>query len=277
MLFQTSSTLWTYLSRLNRQVRFLIKRLITAFITIPIFLAMIYYEGLFLQVGLAIMVVIGLYEFSRFYQNQVYWDYLLLAGLSLLALAYTGLYDSFLVLWFAIQLIYYLIRATFTDYKPLEQIWQMAAVFYVAGLFSFIWLLRTDFGFKWVIFGVFITWITDSTAYFTGLKYGKTQLAPKISPKKTIEGSIGGLIGATAVGLVFAVIYSYSIIAVVLLSVALSVIGQMGDLVESAIKRERGVKDSGRILPGHGGILDRFDSMLFVLPSLYFLLRIFIV
>lgn len=246
----------------------------TAFITIPIFLAMIYYQGLFLQIGLAIIVIIGLYEFARFYPNQVYWDYILLAGLSLLALAYTGLYDSFLVLWFAIQLIYYLIRATFTDYKPLGQIWQMVAVFYVAGLFSFMWLLRTDFGTEWILFGIFITWITDSTAYFTGLRYGKTQLAPKISPKKTIEGAIGGLIGAVAAGLIFAVVYSYSIAAMVLLSVVLSISGQIGDLVESAIKRERGVKDSGRILPGHGGILDRFDSMLFVLPSLYLLLRV---
>lgn len=253
----------------------MIKRIYTAVATIPLFLAMIYFQGLFLQIGLAFITLIGLYEFSRLGEDNIYWDYLFFAGLSLLGLAYTGLYQSFLVLWLIIQLIYYLIRATFSDYRPLGQLWHVVAVLYVAGLFSFIWLLRINYGIEWTLFGIVLTWITDSVAYFTGINFGKTILSSRISPKKTKEGAVGGLIGAALVGLIFAILYSHSIPLLVMIAIILSFLGQIGDLVESAIKREKQVKDSGKILPGHGGILDRFDSMLFVIPTLYIILTLF--
>ncbi len=104
------------------------------------------------------------------------------------------------------------------------------------------------------------------------MKYGKHKLAPTISPKKSIEGAIGGLGVATLGGIIFALIAGESVVFVTLLSIVLSIFGQIGDLVESGMKRARTVKDSGSILPGHGGILDRFDSLVFVLPVLYFAL-----
>ena len=116
-------------------------------------------------------------------------------------------------------------------------------------------------------------WITDSGAYLIGRKLGKHKLAPHVSPNKTWEGSIGGsLVSVIVVGLYLAfspVKFAYGLPIMLLLTVVLSVGGQIGDLIESAFKRHYGVKDSGKILPGHGGILDRFDSLLFVLPLMH--------
>lgn len=116
-------------------------------------------------------------------------------------------------------------------------------------------------------------WSTDSGAYLVGRKIGKTKLAPQISPNKTWEGSIGGTVVAIIVGIIFSVtgLIHFGILAIILMTLFLSIAGQLGDLVESSLKRYYGVKDSGRILPGHGGILDRFDSLLLVLPMAYLL------
>lgn len=116
-------------------------------------------------------------------------------------------------------------------------------------------------------------WSTDSGAYLVGRKIGKTKLAPQISPNKTWEGSIGGTVVAIIVGIIFSVtgLIHFEILATILMTLFLSIAGQLGDLVESSLKRYYGVKDSGRILPGHGGILDRFDSLLLVLPMAYLL------
>lgn len=241
--------------------------------TIPAFLAVIYYGGIYLQVALALLVLLGLLEFSRLIREQVFWDYLAPAGLSLLYLAYNGLYPSFLWAWFVLQLIYLLVRATFTTHRPLNQIWHMAAVFYVAGLFSFLWLVNVEYGFAWTLYGIAVTWATDTGAYFTGLSFGRNKLAPDISPHKTWEGAAGGLLAAVLASALFARYLETPMFMLLVLGGCLSAAGQVGDLVESAIKRERAVKDSGKILPGHGGILDRFDSLLFVLPLLYLYLR----
>ena len=117
--------------------------------------------------------------------------------------------------------------------------------------------------------------VTDIAAYFVGKNLGKHKLAPVISPKKTIEGSIGGVAYATAIILLVAMIMQYFGVITVNLKVMVvyillaSIIGQFGDLAMSSIKRIVGIKDYGKLLPGHGGILDRFDSMLFVMPFTY--------
>jgi len=102
---------------------------------------------------------------------------------------------------------------------------------------------------------------------------GKKKLLPKISPSKTWEGTIGGTLGGILMGLLMAHWSGLTLFEGVFLGLVVSVFGQLGDLLESAIKRYAGVKDSGVLLPGHGGILDRFDSALFALPIAYYLLR----
>ena len=118
------------------------------------------------------------------------------------------------------------------------------------------------------IFVFIVIWGTDSFAYLAGRQYGKHKLAPEISPNKTIEGAIGGVIGSVVLTLIALPIYNppyFSIVEFILLVVSLSVFGQLGDLVESAYKRQFGVKDSGGFFPGHGGVLDRFDSTFFAM------------
>jgi phosphatidate cytidylyltransferase len=149
------------------------------------------------------------------------------------------------------------------------------AIFYLG--IGFYFLIETrNVGLELVFYALLLIWVTDSGAYFVGRAMGKNKLWPEISPNKTIEGAIGGVVFAV----VFSWIYHYftgvldNYLIVTFMTIFLSVFGQIGDLVESALKRHYQVKDSGTILPGHGGILDRFDSLLFVLPILHFLMNI---
>lgn len=153
----------------------------------------------------------------------------------------------------------------------------MLASLYVGRGFHY-FLMTADMGFFTVMFVLFIIWSTDIGAYLLGMKFGKTKLAPVISPNKSIEGAIGGVCLAVAVSLIYVKFYNkmdLSILLLIVLTILLSAAGQLGDLTESAFKRYFGVKDSGKILPGHGGILDRFDSLLFVMPLFQIFLSIY--
>lgn len=146
-------------------------------------------------------------------------------------------------------------------------------IIYIGYGFSYFIETRLIYGLEMVLFILILIWATDSGAYFIGRKFGKYKLWPAISPNKSIEGSIGGVM----VALVVAGIYQGIVglwdqwLYVFSIAVLISIIGQLGDLVESAMKRHYQVKDSGSLLPGHGGVLDRFDSMLFVFPLLHIL------
>ncbi len=148
----------------------------------------------------------------------------------------------------------------------------LASALYVGIGFHFFITTRAE-GLAFVVYALVIVWTTDSGAYFIGRKLGKNKLWPEISPNKTVEGFFGGIIVAVISAMIFQFFAKLDItyVALIIVSIVASIFGQLGDLVESAIKRHYGVKDSGKILPGHGGILDRFDSLLFVLPLLYFL------
>ncbi|WP_214826741.1 phosphatidate cytidylyltransferase [Exiguobacterium algae] len=146
----------------------------------------------------------------------------------------------------------------------------VSAVYLVIGFSSFALVRLSEDGLSKVLLVLFMIWATDSGAYFTGKAIGKTKLWPSISPNKTIEGAVGGIISAIVVGVVFVFIDSIlPVFEVVILAVVVAVVGQLGDLVQSAYKRQYGVKDSGHLLPGHGGILDRFDSMIAVFTVIW--------
>lgn len=145
----------------------------------------------------------------------------------------------------------------------------LLSVLYVG--IGFYYLIETrNVGLQFIIFALLVVWTTDSGAYFTGRKFGKNKLWPEISPNKTIEGFFGGIITAVIFACIMQLIYPFDKpwFILILVTIVSSIFGQLGDLVESAIKRHYDVKDSGKLLPGHGGILDRFDSLLFVLPLL---------
>ncbi|MCR5608600.1 MAG: phosphatidate cytidylyltransferase [Lachnospiraceae bacterium] len=150
---------------------------------------------------------------------------------------------------------------------------------YVVIMLSFIYRIRMLDNGLWLVWLVFMgSWISDTCAYCTGMLIGKHKLSPKVSPKKSIEGSLGGIIGAALLGGLYAYFVrdkiSMSInpvVAFAIISGASSIISQLGDLAASAIKRNKGIKDYGTLIPGHGGILDRFDSVIFTAPIVYFL------
>lgn len=142
------------------------------------------------------------------------------------------------------------------------------------------WLsfLRLEPGAAWIVFVLAITFLSDTGAYFTGRLLGQHRMAPYISPKKSWEGAIGGLVSATLTGVLLVYLLGLPIPLWIgaLLGCVGSIAGQAGDLAESLIKRQVDIKDSGRIIPGHGGILDRIDSLLFTAPVLYYLITIFL-
>jgi phosphatidate cytidylyltransferase len=129
-------------------------------------------------------------------------------------------------------------------------------------------------GLFWTLLLFFCIWISDAGAYFTGWAIGKRPLWPSISPKKTIEGAVGGLILAVAVAICFSLYRPdrISLEQAALIGLLIGIVGQVGDLIQSAYKRTFGVKDSGSMLPGHGGVLDRTDSWLIVFPFVYLFL-----
>ena len=137
-------------------------------------------------------------------------------------------------------------------------------------------LRSLDQGFDWLVVALVGTWICDTAAYFVGCTLGRRKLAPVISPKKTWEGAAGGLVaGAASVAALGAWLLGLSVWQGMLFGIALVAAATVGDLAESVIKRQVGVKDSGNMIPGHGGMLDRIDSLLFVIPLTYLLATLF--
>lgn len=143
---------------------------------------------------------------------------------------------------------------------------------WIGGFLAFLPLLRRlDHGVAWIFLALAIPWLGDTGAYFAGRAFGKHKLYELISPKKTIEGYVGGIITATIGVFVIRGLYLslLSPLDCVAIGVGIGTLAVLGDLAESLLKRAFGVKDSGKIMPGHGGLLDRIDSLLFVLPPLY--------
>ncbi len=150
---------------------------------------------------------------------------------------------------------------------------QVLGIVYIpVSLALLVFVRELDNGTLWIIWLLIVCFANDTGAFYTGTFFGKHKLAPNISPNKTIEGSLGGIATSVVVGFVFSMIF-FSDLSLALLTIPCSflmaIAGQIGDLFESAMKRVTHIKDSGRILPGHGGMLDRIDGLLLVIPVLY--------
>ncbi|MDY4692584.1 MAG: phosphatidate cytidylyltransferase [Blautia sp.] len=151
----------------------------------------------------------------------------------------------------------------------------MAAFFgivYVAVMLSFIYLTRQLPGGVYHVWLIFLcSWGCDTCAYCVGMLIGKHKMAPVLSPKKSVEGAVGGVAGAALLGVVYAAVTRGPVVEYAVICAAGALISMVGDLAASAIKRNQGIKDYGKLIPGHGGILDRFDSVIFTAPVIYFL------
>lgn len=255
------------------------QRVITAVIALIIFLPLLYLGGIPFDILVTLMGIVAMSEFLIMKKKllvsfEAIVSFLLMLSI-LLPVFWAGFWTqdtlggSFYLLAL-VMLVYTVIsknRFSFDD----------AGVLLLGGLyaglgFRFMMLARAE-SLWMMLYALLIVWVTDSGAYLIGRKIGKNKLAPHISPNKTWEGSIGGSLSAVVI--VGAYLYfvqaacPYSFSTMLLWTLVFSVGGQLGDLIESAFKRHYGVKDSGKILPGHGGILDRFDSLLFVLPLMH--------
>ncbi len=155
-----------------------------------------------------------------------------------------------------------------------DWLWATGGVIYVSFLGSHLILLRQlEEGREWILLVILAVWATDSAAFFVGRTFGRTYLTPTISPRKTLEGSLAGLVGGFGSVLLINWIVGPDVDLVGILPIALllPLTAQVGDLAESLVKRSAGVKDTGAFFPGHGGFLDRLDSILFAAPLVYYL------
>lgn len=148
----------------------------------------------------------------------------------------------------------------------------LGMVYVALPLSHFIPLSSVTKGRLWLLFLLAVVWLNDTCAYYTGSTLGRHKLSPIVSPKKTVEGAIGGAVGGVVAAYLFNLFFDMglAIEEVVFISVLLSAVSLMGDLSESLLKRGAGVKDSGSIIPGHGGVLDRIDGIIFSVPALYY-------
>ena len=176
-------------------------------------------------------------------------------------------------------MLYYLFRFRDIPTVAARMTATITGVVYVGVLLTFVALVKRDsgtFGGDFVLLMLLIAWFGDTGGYFGGRFFGKTKLYEAVSPKKTWAGAIGGMLGSVLAVVLLKEVHLHQLtwIDVVLIGVPGSILGQMGDLAESLLKRSVGVKDSGALLPGHGGMLDRIDAVLFIAPYVYLYLYI---
>lgn len=257
------------------------QRVITAIVALAIFIPILILGGVWIDFAAAVLALVAMSEVFIMRKKIIVSLEAFVAGFGVLAMTlpdslFNWLPDNLrridlLGIIIAVLLILTVISKNRTNFDDIGV--TALAMIYIGNGFHYLALVRNAKGLAFLMFALLIVWLTDSGAYIFGRAFGKHKLWPAISPNKTWEGSLGGVL----VAVIFAWIYSmffplgHSLVTILGVALLLSIWGQMGDLVESALKRYYGVKDSGRILPGHGGILDRFDSLLFVLPMLHWL------
>jgi phosphatidate cytidylyltransferase len=246
------------------------KRILTASVMIPVVLYAVLggIDWLFLLVLVAVAEVC-FDEYSLITASREPVAYV--AGLAILLMPYQWL--GLFALLFTLLMLTLAMRATDMDagFKRTSAV--VFGVIYVFGAWRTAILLRAMSPW-WLVFGLVVSWIGDTGAYYVGRRYGKHKLAPVVSPKKSWEGSVASAAVSSIAGALALprLISGVGVVEALLLALAANIAGQIGDLAESAIKRGAGVKDSGTLLPGHGGLLDRVDSSMFALPVLYAIL-----
>lgn len=259
----------------------MIARLTTAAIGIPLLVLVIWAGGPWFGLVVAIVAAIGTAEVCRMAKNQgistsmpaaIIWAVSLVVAAYVLTNDAPDFVPAGIVITSSVALLILLVTTRRSIWLP---VWgaTIAAALYPALLLAHAPLLREiDPGLEWVFFLFIVTFSTDTAAFFVGKAIGKRSLAPTISPKKTWEGAIGGFVAAIVAATVAAAVLNLDaeMVAVVVLGALMGIVGQAGDLVESKLKRLANIKDSGWLIPGHGGVLDRLDSIVFNLVLVYY-------
>lgn len=250
-------------------------RLAVAAIGIPVLLAMAYYSGYFLVLFCAVLAGLGTHEFAAMARNKIgeindFW--IILLPVSCVAAGFTDFPLTYVLI--GAFIIYAILALKRNDIEITFDLFSIYffPVIYLGLLSSFIMFLGLypSIGNRLLMMTFMIVWAVDTAAYFGGKAFGKRKLASAISPNKTWAGFYFGFLGALIAVVVSRLIFlDIEWNKLIVMAVLACLFGQIGDLFESALKRYFGVKDSSAILPGHGGILDRFDSLLFAAPIVY--------
>lgn len=256
------------------------KRWITAAVALPVILCVIILgTKLLFALFIAALALLGLGEYNAmvFSEGMVKEkSETLVAGFLVMAAAFVGglelviALSTFVVIGVFILFLLKIRTCPANIDAPVKVIF---GVFYVALMMSYFILVREDEkGREWIFFLVIIAFTSDVFAFYAGRTWGRRKLIPSVSAGKTVEGSLGGIAGAVIVCVVFSFLFLPQVpwMHAAMIGFLGSIFGQLGDLCESAIKRASGRKDSGTFFPGHGGVLDRLDSLLFIAPFVYY-------
>jgi phosphatidate cytidylyltransferase len=275
----------------------LTQRVLSAAVLLPLVITVAWWSVWSVAAAVLVAMVIGLMELYGAFRAGGFRPRLLLGiaigGASILAFVMRPLISFDLVLPVVTLAVVLSLVVEVIDYRETGALpsWALtlAGALYLGWLFGHFVLLRTletplrpsvftplriAPGTAWIFMIFAITWIQDTAAYFVGRYLGRHKMAPVLSPKKTWEGAAGGLVGSVAAGVLSALLFGLpiSLPQAVLLGLVGGVVGPLGDLAESLIKRQVGLKDAGNLIPGHGGILDRADSLLFTGAVLYYMI-----
>lgn len=264
-----------------------LKRILSGIIGLPIVaLILIYGNTYVIDLFFAIVAAIAIHEyFNAFKENNkpvkwiAYVSCILIAFLHIIPIKYLiftlGLTIPVIIALLFIKVVTSNMKTTITDIMI-----TLFGICYITFFLAFIPLLYAMENGKYLIWFILVAaWGTDTCAYFVGCKFGKHKFS-EISPKKSIEGCVGGTVGAIIIGVIYALALNklanlqISYLYIALITGVLSILSQIGDLSASSIKRTVGIKDFGNLIPGHGGMLDRIDSIIFIAPFAYFLLTL---
>ena len=274
----------------------LLKRTITLLVAIPLISAIIYWgsENIFLVIAI-LTASAALFEYLTLnLTGSTFFTRVLIVIAGVLSMLYVSYYNQhhFTTVnapigmdWLPVALIASITIGVFSALIikvllfPGKLVFQdpfsvsFIGIVYICFSLSYLVLIRyQNDGVGWIFFVLIVLWMGDTGAYIVGSMVGRRKLCPSISPNKTVEGAVAGVLFSLLAGLTCNQLFLTEMTSIhcVILTIAIAFTGQLGDLCESVFKRERGVKDSGNLLPGHGGMLDRIDSLLFAAPLLYY-------
>ncbi len=253
----------------------IVTRGITGFFFVMIIVLAVVFGNPYMYGLFGVTAIFMLYEFYNLFNNTKYKPstYIgIFIGVLFYALTY---YDAPLLLYILLVFLTFPVLALVELFKnnptPFQNISiTITGILYIIFPFIILTLLRASTNDYWLVLSIFImTWTSDTFAYLIGRKLGKHKLFERISPNKSWEGFIGGLLFSIVAGFLIAYFTEHSIIKFMAYGLLIGLFGTLGDLIESMLKRSLKIKDSGNILPGHGGLLDRFDALLLVIPIIY--------
>ena len=266
----------------------MLTRIITAIISLIVFFAVILSGETVLSVAIGAVILVMLYEaYGALTKSVAVKVSGFIGGIIIMAGIYFNMLEVAIILAIMIAMVFVVALHSKSESKEIFSV--MLMTIYITVCMSYIPKMRSEMGLSVMALVFIISWGSDTAAYFCGTFFGRHKLIPKVSPKKTVEGSIGAVVITALLCMLY--VFIMNKVSYPLMSIAptaalyakyavagfiVSAVSQLGDLAASAIKRDAGIKDYGRIFPGHGGFLDRFDSVLFISPMVYYLCKFII-